>query len=609
MTTKTASKKRNTTKAPRNNKTSVLTPVLTEYLTADLAPDLIDFSPLNYRKWYDPQDLEAFSEVLKIHGIIHSLLLRPAGKRYELIIGERRLRAARIAGLSTIPCRIIPLTDEEVREIQLTENIHRENPHPFHEAQAIDQMQQEGKTIDQIAVRLGKTKRYVFNRLRFLSLIPEIQEMFVANRISIQAATDIAGVSEEAQQEIFAENFKDWKDNAHLFIQNANHLLRFYFNDLHKAPFDTEDQTLVPAAGACSGCPFNSATLQTLFPELAKAAQCSNRECYRSKCQSQFVRALTAAIAEHQPEALVYGQEPNAVQLEALQAMPEAAGLPLHYRYNIRLVRPPQQPDEKDYYDEENGELDEVTYQAALLEYEEDSRQFELDKASGIYKTGLYISSANNPEVLLFDESSSRPSEESTKVTAKAVQEALKNGTATPELLEAEIVRITDREKRSQQLDREKVQDAIYQTFYQQTTETDLLTGPTDADQIAVRFLLLSTLGYGTRAEVSSVLKEDAEDAESDCYSWLASLTEAQFAYLIRMTILNKPESKQPDCTTAQCLYHMAEAAGIDIAAIQQTQQDKADDRQSKQKARIEALQKKIKRLRAKQQQAVMEEK
>lgn len=101
----------------------------------------IDYSPLNYRKYFSQPDLENFAAELVQHGIISPLTVRlmPSG-RFELVAGERRLRAAVIARLKEVPAMVKTLSDEEVIEIQLAENIQRENPHPMHEAQAIGQM-------------------------------------------------------------------------------------------------------------------------------------------------------------------------------------------------------------------------------------------------------------------------------------------------------------------------------------------------------------------------------------------------------------------------------------------------------------------------------------
>ena len=120
-----------------------------------LSTEKIDFSPLNYRKYFRQEDLEKFAEELKIHGIISPLTVRKlANGKFQLVAGERRLRAAKIAKLQTVPVIIRILTDEQVTEIQLAENLQRENPHPLDEANAVKLMQDTGKTIDEISPAL-----------------------------------------------------------------------------------------------------------------------------------------------------------------------------------------------------------------------------------------------------------------------------------------------------------------------------------------------------------------------------------------------------------------------------------------------------------------------
>ena len=101
-----------------------------------LALDRIEYSPLNYRKHYDKEELEQFAAELSNHGIIQSLLVRPLENgKYQIVIGERRHRAAILAKLHEAPVRIVSLTDEQVIELQLAENQQRVNPHPMDEAQ------------------------------------------------------------------------------------------------------------------------------------------------------------------------------------------------------------------------------------------------------------------------------------------------------------------------------------------------------------------------------------------------------------------------------------------------------------------------------------------
>jgi len=163
MTTKLKSrhKKPDNRNTPREDKAALANiALLRDADFGQINTDDIDFSPLNYRKYFSEEALQSFAEELKQHGIISPLTVRVGkGSKYELVAGERRLRAARIAGLSTVPAAMATLTDEQVIEIQLSENLQRENPHPMHEAQGIGQMQSTGKNIEEIAARLGKSNQ------------------------------------------------------------------------------------------------------------------------------------------------------------------------------------------------------------------------------------------------------------------------------------------------------------------------------------------------------------------------------------------------------------------------------------------------------------------
>ena len=130
---KSALKKRNTQLSS--------SPIINTGEFKQIPVDKIDLNPLNYRKYYSETDLQEFAKELAIHGIISPVIVRQIPKsRYELVVGERRLCAAKIANIKEIPARVCSLGDDEVIEIQLCEDLQRENPHPMYEAQAIGQM-------------------------------------------------------------------------------------------------------------------------------------------------------------------------------------------------------------------------------------------------------------------------------------------------------------------------------------------------------------------------------------------------------------------------------------------------------------------------------------
>jgi ParB family transcriptional regulator, chromosome partitioning protein len=204
-----------------------------------------------------------------------------------------------------------------VIEIQLCENLQREDPHPMHEAEAIGQMQSAKKTIDEICARLGKSKAFIYGRLKLLSLIEPFQEMFLANKMTIVDALQIATLSAESQQEFFDKQCKNWKQKD-FRLYNLTYNLSVYKYDLSDAPFDIKDKALVPEMSACSRCIYNTATLKTLFPEEANESVCTNKECYHKKCVAHLLNQLQAAFKEDQLQALIFNGSPSETVKQAL---------------------------------------------------------------------------------------------------------------------------------------------------------------------------------------------------------------------------------------------------------------------------------------------------
>ena len=106
--------------------------------------------------------------------------------RYQMVSGERRGRASRIAGKTDIPAKIYEMTDAEARMVRISENGHREDYHPMEEALNIGEMKQEFPTPELIATQLGKPPAYIRGRIKLLSLVPEAQEIFLADSIKIR---------------------------------------------------------------------------------------------------------------------------------------------------------------------------------------------------------------------------------------------------------------------------------------------------------------------------------------------------------------------------------------------------------------------------------------
>lgn len=567
----------------------------------------IDFSPLNYRKYYSEQALKDFAAEIKQHGIIQPVRVRrmPSG-RYELVAGERRMRAAVIAGLTEIPTVISKLTDEQVNEIQLAENLQREDAHPLDEARGIALMQQRKLSIEEIAAILGKSKAFVYARIKLLTLIPSFGEMCYAGKINIQEALDIATLAPDAQTELFEAECKKWKSQKHFEFSNLEYLLRRYRYDLSRAPFDRKDKELLPEMGACNGCAFNSATLKLLFPEYAKTAICSNKNCYQQKCKANLVLQFTNAFQEHLPEALLFFGGPTQEFTSILEALPEAAELKQYNYHDVQVIKLPEVPDKEDFTyedDDDQKAFDEEGYDQAVEEYNADLDAFQQQVDNKNILTGLMIAGATM-QMVQFNPDKKAVQKVSGTVTSKQVQEAIKNKTATPDLLQAEIDRIKDREKRAKELDTEKVLLATHEQFTKETDATGAVSKMklTADDQIAARLIIYQSLAYSVRHQVDEVLfgkKESVLNSNEKLYQRLANLSNGEFSYLIRQALMVKSESKYPTQVAGYALLQVAKASGTDVAGIQKAQNTKAETRQEKLKQRINDLQKRMKHAKA----------
>lgn len=555
----------------------------------------------NYRGLITNAELQELAEDIKIRDIISPVTVRPLPSGdFELVAGERRVRAAIIAGRDDIPCMVIELSDDEVLEIQLSENLNRENPHPLREAFAILQMQQNGKSVEDICLRLAKSKSFVHQRLRLVNLSENFQPVFLAGVISLKQSLQLAELSLNSQNEIYEEHFQDWNqenfevdDNLDYFIEN----LRF---ELSKANFSIRSKSLIPEAGACIGCRFNSATLGSLFPELAKRAVCSHAACFQQKSLAHYRNLFNKAVEKEKPQALIVMSNNELIE-HILENYEPAKAFPVYRYYDVNVVSEPVQPEPEDYEEEtiEDGEpqFDKAGFEQAVAEYNEELEAFASAKQSGELKKALFLKRDEISPLWFGERYQSTGSQfNKPKVTAKAVQEAIKSGVATAELLQSEINRIEARERRSKELDKEKVQLQVHEAFKASREQpiSDLIL--TQADLIAMRFLAYESLDWSAKQKADKLIFGSIDRNDHDTfYTKLSELTEPEQAYLVRLAIAEKSGSQYPQQAAGQVLYHTAAGMGIDIEAIEQAQSDKAKERKEKMDARIAELQEKIK--------------
>ena len=163
------------------------------------------------RKNFDQEALQELADSIKAYGVIQPVLLRPAAKGYELVAGERRWRAARLAGLKSVPAIVRDLTERQNAFYALIENMQREDLDAIEEAEGIQEIiGNYGLTQEEAAGVVGKSRSYVTNSLRLLKLPEEVRSMVSSKQLSAGHARAIAGLATEALQlEAAAKAVKD----------------------------------------------------------------------------------------------------------------------------------------------------------------------------------------------------------------------------------------------------------------------------------------------------------------------------------------------------------------------------------------------------------------
>ena len=160
----------------------------------------IERNPNQPRKKFDQQALEELAESIRLHGVITPITVRHGEKDgyYQIIAGERRWRAARLAGLKEIPAMVLEVGEGEVMELALIENLQRQDLNPIEEAEGYDRlMQQFGLTQEEIANRVVKSRSAVANALRLLGLPDEVRTMVADGKLSGGHARAVLAVSDE----------------------------------------------------------------------------------------------------------------------------------------------------------------------------------------------------------------------------------------------------------------------------------------------------------------------------------------------------------------------------------------------------------------------------
>lgn len=263
-------------------------------------------SSTNPRSEFEENSLNELAESIKSHGVLQPIIVRvhpEENKKFEVVCGERRYRASKIAKMKTIPVSVRELTDDEVFEIQIVENLERKDVHPLDEAIAFRRMLDSGKyTMEDIAAKVAKTLTFVAQRLKLNDLIHELKEDFLKGEFGIGHAVLFARIDQQRQKE-FHESLDSYYSPGYGSIKSVQEYLDRKNADLDEALFPLDDATLVPGVPECITCLKCAAANPVLFPETDEN-YCYDTTCYGKKDLAFKIRDLKRMI-EETPEIVI----------------------------------------------------------------------------------------------------------------------------------------------------------------------------------------------------------------------------------------------------------------------------------------------------------------
>jgi ParB/RepB/Spo0J family partition protein len=275
-----------------------------------LQESLVDYFPIDKLHASPTNPREAIGDVSELAtsiarmGVLQPILIRPARVpgEYELISGHRRLVAAAEAGLEQVPCRLCEVNDEQVAEIQIVENLQRKDLSPMEEARGYERLQSEfGHSAEQIAGRVGKSRAYVYAKLKLLALHQAGREALAARQITESIALLVARIPGEdlqakAVDRLTEQTYQRDAESESMSFRDAQRVLRQSFTtDLRKAIWKLDDERLVADVGSCQACPTRSGNNRELYADVEDERMCMNPTCYSIKREAQLARLLAQA--------------------------------------------------------------------------------------------------------------------------------------------------------------------------------------------------------------------------------------------------------------------------------------------------------------------------
>lgn len=269
----------------------------------------INPSPRNPRKTINESELDELAQNIRNQGLLQPITVRPVGETYEIVCGERRYKAVKKNAeqdgneQATIACIVKELTDEEAFDAMITENLQRKDVDPIEEAFAFGELIRTGNSIDEIAARFGKSKRFVQERCKLNTLITPLKDLTTGGSIPITGAIMLAKLTEDLQNKYYEGLQSRYRDmsNASVEVREISGWITREFMSLRQAAFleyDKDDESQPPTEEwntrfeKCASCFMNTANAGCLFYSMKGEHTCTDRKCFEEKTAAYWLHEI-----------------------------------------------------------------------------------------------------------------------------------------------------------------------------------------------------------------------------------------------------------------------------------------------------------------------------
>jgi ParB/RepB/Spo0J family partition protein len=280
-----------------------------------LSVDRLLPTPDNRRRTITQASVESLAKSLAKDGVLQPIVVRPHPEKdgcFEIRAGERRWRAAKLAGLKEIPAMVRALDDASALSVTIAENLQREGLHPLEEAATIQQAFDRGFDVKTIAGRLGKSVVYIARRASLTKLAEVWRDEVLkagseASRLSVAHLELIARLPEETQQSLAADDFSRVFSRGFPTVEELRRLIDGGLQSLRSMPWPLGDETLDPASGSCLNCPKRSGQHPLLFDaedapsngKVSRTDRCLDPSCFERKKLAFLERREAELRAQH----------------------------------------------------------------------------------------------------------------------------------------------------------------------------------------------------------------------------------------------------------------------------------------------------------------------